>query len=365
MSGDVIRYIKPVLPTPEEWTPHLQESYAVGYFANFGPTVRHFERRLKQAYARDRAVVTAPNATNGLVVALQALGVRGKVLIPSYTFPATAHAVLMAGCTPVFCDIAEDTWELEPGCVAQALQGGDIRAIMHVRAYGFAHDLTWLENLARDRKIPLIVDSAAAIGGAASANGHVGQQGDAEVFSFHATKVFGIGEGGALFTDEKHEGAFRAASNFGIRYPDVIMAGQNSKMSDFQAAVGLAVLDRMDGFVTRRNEVARHYHRALAGLAWVEHAPDPGLSPWQSYPLRLRANRDVQGLMEQALALGLELKRGYHRALHRTTYFSRFAHDGLPVTEAVSEAVVCLPVYSDMSIELADEVLRRITKAAG
>ncbi len=139
MSNDLIRYIRPVLPSPKEWTPYLEESYAAGYFANFGPTVRRFEQRLRKEYARERAVVTAPNATNGLLVALQALGVCGKVLIPSYTFPATAHAVLMAGCTPVFCDISEDTWELDPAAVAKALQDPDIRAVMAGRKHtGFA-----------------------------------------------------------------------------------------------------------------------------------------------------------------------------------------------------------------------------------
>jgi dTDP-4-amino-4,6-dideoxygalactose transaminase len=364
MSDDLIRYIRPVLPSTREWTPYLEESYAVGYFANFGPTVRHFEQRLKKEYARGRAAVTAPNATNGLVVALQALGIRGKVLIPSYTFPATAHAVLMAECTPVFCDISEDTWELDPRAVAKALQDPDICAVMHVRAYGFGHDLSWLEALATKRGVPLIIDSAAAIGGTASTRGFVGQQGDVEVFSFHATKVFGIGEGATLFVDQKHEEAVRRASNFGILYPDVTGPGQNSKMSDFQAAVGLALLDRIDGYIQRRREVVERYHHVLSGLEWITQAPKPELSPWQSYPVRLGSGKDAQRILETALKKGLELKRGYYRPLHRTTYFSRFAHGGMPVTDAIGETVVCLPVYSDMPLELAGKVLELFMASA-
>lgn len=357
MSAAPIRYIKPVLPRPEEWISHLQESYEIGYFANSGPAVRRFETRLREKYARSRSVITGPNATNSLVAALQALNVSGKVLTPAYTFPATAHAILLAGCTPVFCDISEETWELDPVAVEQALADGDIGAIMHVRAYGFGHDLASLERLARVRGIPLIIDAAAAIGTQLACTGHVGQQGDVEVFSFHATKVFGIGEGSAAFASPELDAALRLASNFGIRYPDVIAAGQNSKLSDFQAAVGLAVLDRIDGFVSQRKHVAVKYHAALSMLSSISQAPDPDLAPWQSYPVRLAPGLDAGTVVERALAAGLELKRGYHKPLHQSTHFRQFVHTNLPVSEDIGAHVVCLPVYSDMSTELADRVL--------
>ena len=359
-----IRYIRPLIPGPEEWTPYLAESYRVRYFANRGPAASLFEKRLAEKYARGRAAIVAPNATAALVSALQALRVEGKVLTTSYTFPATGHAILMAGCEPVFADISPTTWELDLAAAARILEKGDIRAIMHVRAYGFGHDLAPLAALAQEHGVPLIVDSAAGLGSGLSRTGHVGQQGDIEVFSLHATKVFAIGEGAALFMHRQHEEAFRTASNFGIRYPDVGGPGQNNKMSDFQAAVGLAVLDRIDSYIERRQAVVARYHQALNGLDWIAHVHEPGLSPWQSYPVRLRAGKDLQRIMEQAAGLGLELKRGYYQPLHRTTYFSRFTHVDLPVTDAVSEAVICMPVYSDMPMDMADKVLQLFIEAA-
>jgi dTDP-4-amino-4,6-dideoxygalactose transaminase len=308
-------------------------------------------------------VVTAPNATNGLTVALQALGVKGKVLTPAYTFPATAQAILMAGCIPKFCDVSETTWEQDSACVERALQDPQLGAVMHVRAYGFGHDLAWLERLTQARGIPLIVDAAAAIGGEASQQGHVGQQGDMEVFSFHATKVFGIGEGAAIFGARRHEQALREASNFGIRYPDVVARGQNSKMSDFQAAVGLAVLDRIDGFVKRRRQVAEHYHRSLAGVAGIHFSPDPALSPWQSYPLRLAAGTDAGRVMQRALEIGLEVKRGYYKPLHETSAFASHATGPLPVSSALAAQVLCLPVHSDMSLLDAEHVAEIFLRA--
>lgn len=365
MSREVVRYIKPVMPEPEEWLPHLRESYASGYYANFGPAVRGFEQRLKSKYARGRAVVTAPNGTNGLTVSLQALGVQGKVLTPAYTFPATAQAILMAGCTPKFCDVAEDSWELHPDAVEEGLCDPEVGAVMHVRAYGFGHDLGWLEQLTKQRRVPLIVDAAAAIGGEASLRGPVGQQGDLEVFSFHATKVFGIGEGAAIFANPRHEQALREASNFGIRYPDVVARGQNSKLSDFQAAVGLALLDRIDSFVGRRRETVERYHRALLGHAAVRQLQAPSLSPWQSYPLRLAAGRDAGAVMQAALERGVELKRGYYHPLNHSAYFAKFSDAPLPVTDVLAPSVLCLPVHSDMPSETADRVLSAFLAPGG
>ena len=362
--SSLIRYIRPLIPGPEDWVPFLKQSYELGHFTNTGPAVCAFEARLRQKYARGRAAVTGPNATNTLVAALQTLNVRGKVLTPSYTFTATGHAIEMAGCVPEFCDIAPDTWELDPALVRRRLASGDIAAILHVRAFGLGHDLHEVERLANDHRIPLIVDSAAALGGAQSVLGHVGQQGDIEVFSLHATKVFAIGEGSAAFMRPDLEEPFRRVSNFGIRYPDdIVSPGLNSKLSDFQAAVGLAVSDRIDGYIAVRQDIARHYQAALVKLPAVRAVHDPGLSPWQSYPVLLAAHLDAGKVQQRALELGLELKRGYYQPLHQTSYFRRHAVDALPVTEDVGSHVLCLPVYSDMTLEDGAHVLEIFQRA--
>lgn len=365
MNRPRIPYIRPLIPRPEAWTGFLKESYETGYYTNFGPVVREFESRLKHKYARNRVAVSCPSATAGLVAALQAWGVKGKVLIPSHTFVATAQAVLMAGCEPVFGEISAETWELDPIEAQRVIETQDISAILYVRVYGFGHDLSAMQNLARAHRIPLIVDAAAALGTSASVSGHVGQQGDIEVFSLHATKVFAIGEGGMSFLPTERDGALRRASNFGIQYPyEVVGPGLNSKLSDFQAAVGLAVLEHIDDYVGHRQGIVQRYHDVLSRQPWVQTAPNPELSPWQSYPLRLRADVDPARVVARAMEQGLELKRGYHLPLHRTRYLSRFAMSPLPVTDAVSGSMICLPVYSNMPAETCEQVLEIVARAA-
>lgn len=361
---DFIRFIRPCIPAPEEWVPHLRESYEIGYFTNTGPAVKQFEKRLREKYGRGRAAVTAPNATNALLAALQALGVTGKVLTPSYTFPATVHAILMAGAEPLFCDIAPDTWELDPSVAARMLEREKVGAILHLRPYGLSRDAAAIEALARKHGVPLVIDSAAALGAAASIEGFVGQQGDIEVFSLHATKVFAIGEGGLSLMRPELEQRFRQVSNFGIQYPDDILArGQNSKMSDFQAAVGLAMLRHIDTHVAQRQRVAANYHRRLSAVTGVQQAPRPELAPWQCYPVLLAPGKDAGAVVKSSRDMGLELKRGYYKPLHQTAFFSRYASSALPVTEDIAARGLLMPVYSDMSLELSDEVLARFTRA--
>ena len=361
-ASGFIRFIKPVMPAPEKWLPYLRESYEIGYYTNTGPAVKAFEKQLHERYGRGRAAVTGPNATNALVAALQALEITGKVLTPSYTFPATAHAILMAGGEPRFCEINADTWELDPASAAGILEREKISAILHMRPYGFGHDAAPLEALAKRHGIPLIIDAASALGGPASVAGLVGHQGDIEVFSLHATKVFAIGEGSLSLMRPELEQKFRRVCNFGIQYPDILERGLNSKMSDFQAAVGLAVLGHIEAHVAQRRRVASNYHQQLSGHAGVRWAPQPDLCPWQYYPVLLAPGKDPGSIAKTCLDQGLELKRGYYKPLHRTRFFSRYGDAALPVTEDIAGQVICLPVYSDMTLELSDEVLARFTR---
>ena len=361
----LIRFIRPTVPEPEAWLPHLRSSYEQRVFANTGPAAVRLEAALTRRYATsDREAVLVANCTSGLTAALLAVGATGRVIVPAFSFPATAQAVLQAGCEPMFCDVSPDTWELDPQRLSEALAGGQASTVLHVRAFGFCRDLAGLAEIAARHQARFLVDGAAALGGRLPEGAWVGGQGEAEVFSMHVTKVFGIGEGGVVFTSRQHATRLRQACNFGIAGTDVASRGMNAKLSDFHAAIGLAVLDRIDDYIARRLEVAGRFNEALADCSWVTLPVGIGTPPMQTYPVLVDSERRARLLVEGSLRRGVELRRYYSPALHRTAAFASYARAALPVSEDLSSRMVCLPVYSDMTDAEAQTIIDTVTEVA-
>jgi dTDP-4-amino-4,6-dideoxygalactose transaminase len=356
----MIRFIRPTIPEIAEWVPFLQEAYRQRVFTNFGPVASRLEQELTEKYGNgQRQAVLTANATAGLTAALLALKVRGPVVVPAFTFVATAQAVLQAGCEPLFADVALETWELDPEALEEIIDRHRVGAIVHVRSFGFGQDLGPIEAIAQRRGIPLLVDAAAALGGRLPDGRWVGGQGDLEVFSLHATKVFGIGEGGLILARPEHVAALRRVLNFGLEAGDVVLGGLNGKLSEFHAAVGLAVLRRIDDFIACRNQVARTYRQALQSVAGLVLPPQAGRAPWQTFPVRC-ARIDADDFANLARAAGMESRRYYFPALPDTTFFRTAPAGRCDRSRQLAKEMLCLPVYSDMTCKETERVIETI-----
>lgn len=306
----MIRFIRPTLPPPAEWLPFLEPAYEQRVFSNLGPVARRFEAALTERYGgSSRQAVVVSSGTAGLTVALLALRVSGTVVVPSFTFPATAQAVVQAGCQPVFCDVSRHTWELAPEALRAVLDEYTVSAVVHVRAFGFCRDLGPVAEIAAAYRIPVVVDAAAALGGRLSDSTLVGTQGDLEVFSMHATKVFGIGEGGVILCEPRHAAALRRAANFGIQDGDVCGRGLNAKLSEFHSAVGLAVLRHVDDFIAARHRVVTRYRDAFEAEPRVCIPADTGLAPFQTFPVLLDTAELADRAVEACREHGVEVRR--------------------------------------------------------
>jgi dTDP-4-amino-4,6-dideoxygalactose transaminase len=349
-------FIRPTIPPPEAWLEHLAPAYRERRYSNFGPVAGRLERELRRKYAPEREVVLTASGTAGLLAALLAVEAKGRVAVPSFTFPATAAAVVLAGCKPLFLDVSPATWELDTAQLEAILEREEVGAVVHVRTLGLCHSLDRLERLAGAAGVPLIIDAAASLGGREPGGGWAGARGDAEVFSLHATKVFGVGEGGAVFVRPSLAGRLRRTINFGLAGGVPETLGLNGKLSELHAAVGLAVLERIDGYLERRRAVARRYRTGLAGVAGLRHPPDGGEPPWQTYPVALPG--DAREAVERLAAADVEARRYYTPPLHRTPPFAPFAAAGqLPVSDDLAARMICLPVYSDMNGAELEEIL--------
>ncbi|QDU92544.1 DegT/DnrJ/EryC1/StrS family aminotransferase [Lignipirellula cremea] len=326
------------------------------WLSNDGPLVREFEDRVA-AILGVRHCVAMCNATVALEIAIRALGLSGEVIVPAYTFVATAHALQWQEIRPVFCDIRPDTHNLDPDCVERLITPRTT-AILGVHVWGRGCDVDRLAEIARRRNLTLLFDAAHAFG-CTHHSQPIGGFGKAEVFSFHATKFVHSGEGGAIATnDDELAEKTRFMRNFGFAgYDNVRYLGTNGKMNELSAAMGLTSLDKMDVFSQGNRENYQQYRRVLAGLPGVSVIDYPAAEQHNCQYIVLDIDPDACPLTRDQIVWVLHAHRvlarryffpGVHRMEPYRTEDPR-AYLSLPVTENVVQRVLVLPNGSAVS----------------
>jgi dTDP-4-amino-4,6-dideoxygalactose transaminase len=338
------------------------------WLSNNGTKLLAFETALERRLGGGLHCVATCNGTLALQIALRALGVRGEVVLPSFTFVATAHAVAWERMTPVFADVEPATLCMGPA-EAEARIGAETGALLGVHLWGRSGDVEGLERLARERGVPLLFDAAHGLGCSRDGRPLVGF-GDAAILSFHATKVANSFEGGAIVTADA-ELAERAARmrNFGfVDEDEVVGLGTNAKMSEASAAMGLASLQALDGFLTanRRNHVA--YAAALEGIPGVELMPFPSPQESNCHHVTVLVDPAAAGLDRDALravlvAENVLARRYFHPGCHRMPPHSERPSAALPVTERALERCLSLPTGTALTPEQAGTIGRLIRLA--
>ena len=341
-------FARPLVPRPEAWLAYLEPAYEAQWFTNRGPVSRVLEAELAERIGGGRAVAAVSSATAGLTATLLALGVRGTVVVPAFTFPATIHAIELAGCRPVLCDIDPTTSELDPASAREAVERHGCAAILHVRAFGMARDLTDIDATARELGVPLVIDAAASFGGRQPNGEPVGRMGNAEVFSFHATKVFAIGEGGAVAASPDLIERIHHVANFAIAGDDVTSRALNAKLAEQPSAVGRAMLQVLDDHVTVREHAAATLSAVARNHGAGVPGSDVGRPPWQCLPVELPAHVSRAAVMAALGDAGIESRAYYCPGLHRSTAWSSHALGPLPGTDELAARSLCVPIYSDL-----------------
>ncbi|MES2262815.1 MAG: DegT/DnrJ/EryC1/StrS family aminotransferase [Pseudomonadota bacterium] len=373
-----IKVLIPDLPTAEELLPWLRRIDAARWYTNFGPLVRELEQTLAArwpaAVAQGGAtsplhVVTLNTGTAPLELGIAALDLPpgAEVLLPAFTFPAVAAAILRNGLVPVFADIAPGTWQLTPELARQAAQRRRLALVMPVATFGCPVDAAGWDAFVQDTGIPVLIDAAAAFG-----NQAIGARATV-AFSFHATKPFGIGEGGTFVTrDAALAARVRRLSNFGFEDGLAREAGGNAKLSEYAAAVALAQWRRWPERQARRQALWQAYAPALAAL--------PGVRLQQGYdggalPATLTASLPLpaQVVADGLAAAGIQTRRWYYPPLPRHPAFAPYPCCGpagdihLPVTEHLADHALGLPWFASMSAQQCAQVvsaLREILEQA-
>jgi dTDP-4-amino-4,6-dideoxygalactose transaminase len=371
----LIRFQAPRLPPIEAVAAYFARSEEIRWYSNFGPCHALLVERLEARLAGLRCVPLC-NGTLALTLAIRALAGRTRnaadeVLMPSFTFVAVINAVLWAGLRPVFVDVEPDSWHMAPDALASALAAreGTVRLVLACSTFGFPPPATVRDQwaaLAAQAGVPLLVDSAAGFGAVADDGQVLGGQGDAEVFSLHATKPFAIGEGGLLTTaDEELAETAQCLSNFGITAGNVDQAGGiNAKLAEWPAATALVVLDGYDDILVARRETANVMLEALAPLGFVGQR-GARLGAWQFVPMLAPTTAVRDAVLKVAIDRGIEL-RTYYQPLHQMPAFRDVpCEGGLDTTAALAGRALSLPMANDLSARSRDAIVECLAAATG
>jgi len=340
------------------------------WLTNNGPYVQEFEQRIAD-YLQVKNCIAMCNATVGLEIAARALGLQGEVIVPSFTFIATAHALQWQEITPVFCDIDPLTHNIDPLRV-EALITPRTTGIIGVHLWGRPCAIEALEEIARRYNLKLMFDAAHAFG-CSHAGRMIGNFGQVEVFSFHATKFFNTFEGGAVVTnDDELAGRIRLMTNFGFEDTDrVIYIGTNGKMSEVSAAMGLTGLDSLDEFIAANRANQAAYRAGLAGLPGVRLLDyNPTESNNYQYVI-VEVDETLSGITRDDLvdilhAENVLARRYYYPGCHAMEpYVSRLpaADIHLPETARLTRRVMSLPNGTTVGAAEIDEICALIRLA--
>jgi dTDP-4-amino-4,6-dideoxygalactose transaminase len=355
---------RPSMPDLGEYTDYLRGIWDRRWLTNDGVLHQELESRLCEYLGVEHLSLFC-NGTIALLVALNALRINsGEVITTPFTFPATAHVLYWNGVRPVFCDIDEQTFNIDPQCM-EHLIGPDTKAILAVHVYGTACNVDAIQALADRHGLRVIYDAAHCFG-VRYRGRSILEHGDLSMLSFHATKLFTTIEGGALISRSAvQQDRINSLKNFGIAgEEEVIGPGINGKMDEFQAAFGLLHLRMVDDEIAHRRAIACIYRERLSqtpGLRLLQQLPDS--TPNYGY-FPVLVDESEFGMSRNELFRVLRgcniISRKYFYPLvsHASCYAALPSADPgrLPVAERVASQVLCLPIYGTLESQAVQRI---------
>ncbi|MBG9737004.1 DegT/DnrJ/EryC1/StrS family aminotransferase [Paenibacillus alvei] len=368
-----IPFLRPNLVKKERLLSNFEKIEASRIYSNYGPLNELFETRvIAQMFSGIGAAVTVHNATLGLMLAIsQSKRPRGKyAVMPSFTFAATPLAAEWCGLEPYFLDIEPDDWQMNRAQLEEMIEqlGEQIAVVVPYATFGSAIDLSVYDKLLQEG-IPVVIDAAASFGTTVAEDAaQFGKGfGGAVVFSFHATKTFGIGEGGLVYSaDQDLIQRIRRAGNFGFSSSrESVMLGLNSKISEYTAAIALATLEGFQAVQERRKTIIGYYSRELQQQDLMQRGWSvqkmQGQVPLQFFSLLSPAPPGNREVIRQLASHSIEARTYFSPACHQQKQFQSSPHSDLGVTERIADRIISLPLWEEMD----ESAVRRIVKVLG
>lgn len=360
----MIPVTKPYLPDREKLDKYLDSIYERQWLTNNGQLVQELTRRL-EAYLGVENLLLVANGTLALQIAYRALGVSGdrsvrfpEAITTPFTFVATASSLKWDGVEPVFADIDPNSWCLAPENIEDKITA-NTRAIVPVHVFGNACDVEAIDAIAKKHHLKVIYDASHAFGVTYKGESLL-KHGDAATLSFHATKLFHTGEGGAIvFKRKKDLERAKKMINFGITGPETIKElGINAKMGELQAAMGLCVLDEMEENLKAREEVWHSYAQAIDGILQIQYKRHALDYNYGYFPVLLESEEKTIQTESVLKENGVLVRRYFYPSLESVAFLGSRVEQ--PVSSDVASRILCLPIYASLPHKVATEISHKV-----
>lgn len=344
----MINVTKTFLPPLEEYNIQLQRAWNKEWLTNRGELVLELEEKLKK-YLNISNIIATNNGTVPLQIALKLLGKQGEIITTPFSYVATSAAIVWENCTPVFVDIHPEYLTIDETKIENAITD-KTTAILATHVFGNPCNVEAIENLAKKYNLKVIYDAAHAFG-VTYKDKSIFDYGDISTCSFHATKLFHTGEGGAMFTNntELHHKLFYS-HNFGHKTALTFHGlGINAKMSELQAALGICVLSYMNNIISQRKKVVDFYNTHL-NLNKIQILKIRENSNWNYsyYPVIFNSEKDLLNIESKLNENKIFPRRYFYPSLNTIEYTKG---EEMPISESIATRILCLPLYVGLSNE--------------
>ena len=338
----MINVTKSYLPNKDKYKKYIDEIYENGWLTNQGPLVQRLEKRLAQ-YLGVKNIVLVSNGTIALEIAYRALDLKGEVITTPFSFVATTSSLVTNRLTPIFADIDEKTFNLNPKNIEKKITSRT-SAILPVHVFGNACEVEQIETIANKHNLKVVYDAAHAFD-VKYKDKSVLNYGDISTLSFHATKLFHTIEGGALIiNDDSLLEKVRYLINFGIKNQEEIPhLGTNAKMNEFEAAMGLCILDDIEKIKTNRKKVVENYRENLNNIVQFQEQNINASENYSYFPILFKNEEELLKVQKALNEKQIFPRRYFYPSLDTLDYIK--PKQICEISQDISKRILCLPLY--------------------
>ena len=355
----MINVTKTYLPSKEKYQKYVDEIYENGWLTNYGPLVQRLEKRLAE-YLGVKNIVLVANGTAALEIAYRTLDLKGSVITTPFSFIATTSSLVTNNLSPIFADIDENTFNLYPKNIEKLITP-NTSAILPVHVFGNACKVEEIEEIANKYNLKVVYDAAHAFD-IKYKDQSVLNYGDISTLSFHATKLFHTIEGGALIiNDDKLAEKARYLINFGIKNQEEIPhLGTNAKMNEFEAAMGLCVLDDIEEIKDKRKVILELYRKELDGLVAFQEQNKNATENYSYFSIIFKSEEDLLKIQKVLNEDDIFPRRYFYPSLDTLEYIE--PKQNMPISRDISKRILCLPIYVDFERDAQQLIIDVIKK---